>query len=647
MDARKMGENRMYRYTGPNGQVIESEEALEAGKILSEMKLTKSTVAAVVDGTELDLNVVIAHDAAVSPITTDTPEGIDIVRHSCCHLLAEAVTRLYPGTAPAIGPTIKDGFYYDMEFPAPISEADLPAIEKEMRKIAKRNVPVTRVRVPREEAIKLFTERKDPYKVEILEGITDDTVNIYKQDEYVDLCRGPHVPNTVHLKHFKLLSLAGAYWRGDEHNIMLTRIYGTAFNTQEELDAYITRMEEARRRDHRKLGRELDLFSLHNEGVGFPFFHPKGMVVMNKLMSFWRHLHFLNGYTEARTPQILNRDLWLQSGHWDHYRENMYFTTIDEIPHAIKPMNCPGGIIIYKTAKHSYRELPIRMGELGIVHRHELSGALHGLMRVRCFTQDDAHHFCTPEQIKDEVKLIMKLEDYVYTHVFGFKYHVELSTRPENSMGSDELWATAENALKETLEETGTPYVINPGDGAFYGPKIDFHLEDCIGRTWQCGTIQLDFTMPEKFEMTYVGADGKEHRPVMLHRTVMGSIERFMGILIENYAGVFPYWLAPVQVKLLPVSGDHLAYARGIMMKLQDMGVRVELDSRDEKLGRKIRDAQMEKIPYMLVIGDKEVESGTIAVRDRAKGDIGAMDFASFSALLSEQFDPEKENFRA
>ena len=647
MDARKMGENRMYRYTGPNGQVIESEEALEAGKILSEMKLTKSTVAAVVDGTELDLNVVIAHDAAVSPITTDTPEGIDIVRHSCCHLLAEAVTRLYPGTAPAIGPTIKDGFYYDMEFPAPISEADLPAIEKEMRKIAKRNVPVTRVRVPREEAIKLFTERKDPYKVEILEGITDDTVNIYKQDEYVDLCRGPHVPNTVHLKHFKLLSLAGAYWRGDEHNIMLTRIYGTAFNTQEELDAYITRMEEARRRDHRKLGRELDLFSLHNEGVGFPFFHPKGMVVMNKLMSFWRHLHFLNGYTEARTPQILNRDLWLQSGHWDHYRENMYFTTIDEIPHAIKPMNCPGGIIIYKTSKHSYRELPIRMGELGIVHRHELSGALHGLMRVRCFTQDDAHHFCTPEQIKDEVKLIMKLEDYVYTHVFGFKYHVELSTRPENSMGSDELWATAENALKETLEETGTPYVINPGDGAFYGPKIDFHLEDCIGRTWQCGTIQLDFTMPEKFEMTYVGADGKEHRPVMLHRTVMGSIERFMGILIENYAGVFPYWLAPVQVKLLPVSGDHLAYARGIMMKLQDMGVRVELDSRDEKLGRKIRDAQMEKIPYMLVIGDKEVESGTIAVRDRAKGDIGAMDFASFSALLSEQFDPEKENFRA
>ena len=647
MDARKMGENRMYRYTGPNGQVIESEEALEAGKILSEMKLTKSTVAAVVDGTELDLNVVIAHDAAVSPITTDTPEGIDIVRHSCCHLLAEAVTRLYPGTAPAIGPTIKDGFYYDMEFPSPISEADLPAIEKEMRKIAKRNVPVTRVRVPREEAIKLFTERKDPYKVEILEGITDDTVNIYKQDEYVDLCRGPHVPNTVHLKHFKLLSLAGAYWRGDEHNIMLTRIYGTAFNTQEELDAYITRMEEARRRDHRKLGRELDLFSLHNEGVGFPFFHPKGMVVMNKLMSFWRHLHFLNGYTEARTPQILNRDLWLQSGHWDHYRENMYFTTIDEIPHAIKPMNCPGGIIIYKTSKHSYRELPIRMGELGIVHRHELSGALHGLMRVRCFTQDDAHHFCTPEQIKDEVKLIMKLEDYVYTHVFGFKYHVELSTRPENSMGSDELWATAENALKETLEETGTPYVINPGDGAFYGPKIDFHLEDCIGRTWQCGTIQLDFTMPEKFEMTYVGADGKEHRPVMLHRTVMGSIERFMGILIENYAGVFPYWLAPVQVKLLPVSGDHLAYARGIMMKLQDMGVRVELDSRDEKLGRKIRDAQMEKIPYMLVIGDKEVESGTIAVRDRAKGDIGAMDFASFSALLSEQFDPEKENFRA
>lgn len=637
---------QMFKFAGPQGQVIES-EAAEAGKILSAMRLSKGALAAKVDETELDLNVVIDHDANIAPITADTPEGLDIIRHSTAHLLAEAVTRLYPGAVVAIGPTIKDGFYYDIEFPQPISESDLPAIEKEMRRIVKRAVPIKRERITREAAIQLFKERKDPYKLEILEGIKDDTVNVYWQDEYVDLCRGPHVPNTSHLKHFKLLSLAGAYWRGDEHNIMLTRIYGTAFNNQEELDAYIKRMEEARRRDHRKLGKELDLFSLHNEGVGFPFFHPKGMVVMNKLMSFWRRLHFLNGYTEVRTPQILNRELWLKSGHWDHYRENMYFTTIDDVPHAIKPMNCPGGIIIYKTSMHSYRELPLRMGELGIVHRHELSGALHGLMRVRCFTQDDAHHFCTPEQIKDEVKLIMKLEDYVYTHVFDFKYHVELSTRPENSMGSDELWATAEKALRETLEETNTPYVVNPGDGAFYGPKIDFHLEDCIGRTWQCGTIQLDFTMPEKFEMTYIGADGKEHRPVMLHRTILGSIERFMGILIENYAGAFPYWLAPVQVKLLPVSEDHLTYARDLMMKLQDINVRVEVDSRDEKLGRKIRDAQMEKIPYMLILGDKEVQSGSVSVRDRAKGDLGAMDFGAFTKLLSDQYDPEKENFRA
>ncbi|MBQ8090502.1 MAG: threonine--tRNA ligase [Pyramidobacter sp.] len=636
----------MFKYSGPEGQMLES-EALKAGDVLAAWKLGKGAIAALVDGKPVDLDVVVDHDAVVAPVVPESDEGLDIVRHSTAHLLAEAVCHLYPGAVVAIGPTIKDGFYYDIQFPEPISESDLPKIEKEMHKIAKRSVPLRRERIAREKAIELFTERKDPYKVEILNEITDDTVNVYWQDDYVDLCRGPHVPNTSYLKHFKLLSLAGAYWRGDEHNIMLTRIYGTAFNTAEELDAYITRMEEARRRDHRRIGKELDLFSLHTEGVGFPFFHPKGMVVMNKLMSFWRRLHTLNGYTEARTPQILNRDLWLQSGHWDHYRENMYFTTIDDIPHAIKPMNCPGGIIIYKTSMHSYRDLPIRMGELGIVHRHELSGALHGLMRVRCFTQDDAHHFCTPEQIKDEVKLIMKLEDYLYSHVFGFKYHVELSTRPENSMGSDELWAVAENALRETLEETGTAYVINPGDGAFYGPKIDFHLEDCIGRTWQCGTIQLDFTMPEKFDMTYIGADGKEHRPVMLHRTLMGSIERFMGILIENYAGVFPSWLAPVQVKLLAVSEDHMPYAREIAMKLQDMNVRVEIDSRDEKLGRKIRDAQMEKVPYMLVIGDKEVEGKTLAVRDRAKGDLGAMSFDAFAQLLSEQYDPEKENFRA
>ncbi len=635
----------MYKYSGPDGQILES-DALKAGEILAGMKLNKGAVAASIDGTAFDLDVLVEHDAQIAPIPANSDEGLDIVRHSTAHLLAEAVEHLYPGAKVAIGPTIKDGFYYDIQFPAPISDSDLPAIEKEMHKIAKRNIPLRRERLSKDDAIKLFKDRDDPYKLEILDGITDDSVNVYWQDDYVDLCRGPHVPNTSYLKHFKLMSVAGAYWRGDEHNIMLTRIYGTAFNSQEDLDAYITKMEEARRRDHRKLGKDLDLFSLHNEGVGFPFFHPKGMVMMNKLMSFWRHLHFLNGYTEVRTPQILNRDLWVQSGHWDHYRDNMYFTTIDEMPYAIKPMNCPGGIIIYKNKKHSYRELPIRMGELGIVHRHELSGALHGLMRVRCFTQDDAHHFCTPEQIKDEVKLIMKLDDYVYSHVLGFKYHVELSTRPENSMGSDELWATAENALRETLEETGTPYVINPGDGAFYGPKIDFHLEDCIGRTWQCGTIQLDFTMPEKFDMTYVGADGQEHRPVMLHRTILGSIERFMGILIENYAGVFPFWLAPVQAKLLVVSSDHVPYAREVLEKLQDLGIRAEIDDRDEKLGKKIRDAQMEKVPYMLVIGDKEVENKTLAVRDRAKGDLGSMSFDELAQLFASQYDPEKENFR-
>ena len=635
----------MFKYSGPDGQLFES-DAQEAGRILAGMKLDKGAIAALVDGKPVDLDVVVDHDAKVEPIVTSSEIGIDIVRHSTAHLMAEAVEHLYPGAKVAIGPTIKDGFYYDIQFPAPISDADLPGIEKEMHRIAKRNVPLRRERLAKEEAIKLFKDRDDPYKLEILDGITDPTVNVYWQDDYVDLCRGPHVPNTSYLKHFKLMSVAGAYWRGDEHNIMLTRIYGTAFNTQEELDAYITKMEEARRRDHRKIGKDLDLFSLHNEGVGFPFFHPKGMVIMNKLMSFWRHLHFLNGYTEVRTPQILNRELWIRSGHWDHYRENMYFTTIDDMPYAIKPMNCPGGIIIYKNSKHSYRELPIRMGELGIVHRHELSGALHGLMRVRCFTQDDAHHFCTPEQIKDEVKLIMKLDDYVYSHVFGFKYHVELSTRPENSMGSDELWETAEKALRETLEETKTPYVVNPGDGAFYGPKIDFHLEDCIGRTWQCGTIQLDFTMPEKFEMTYVGADGKEHRPVMLHRTILGSIERFMGILIENNAGSFPFWLAPVQAKILPVSADHVEYAMQTAEKLQNLGIRTEIDDRDEKLGRKIRDAQLEKVPYMLVIGDKEVSSNTIAVRDRSKGDLGSMNLESLSSLFAEQYDPEKENFR-
>ncbi len=620
---------------------------IKISEVFDQWGCLKNAVAAFVGEEEKDLNIVVEKDAVLRPITPDMPEGLDIIRHSSAHLLADAVTRLFPGAVPAIGPVIKDGFYYDIQFPQPISESDLPRIEKEMQRIVKKCVPLERISVTVPEAIQLFKERKDPYKVEILEGVTDPQVNVYWQDTYVDLCRGPHVPNTKFLRHVKLLSVAGAYWRGDEHNIMLTRIYGTTFDTAEGLETYLKRMEEAKKRDHRKIGKEMDLFSFHKEGIGFPFFHPKGMVVMNSLLDFWRRLHTLNGYSEARTPMILNRDLWVQSGHWDHYQQNMYFTTIDEMPCAIKPMNCPGGILIYKDRLHSYKEFPIRLAELGHVHRHEKTGELHGLMRVRSFTQDDAHHFCTPEQIKDEVKFIMALDDYVYSKVFGFKYHVELSTRPDNSIGSDELWATAEKALQETLEETNTPYVLNPGDGAFYGPKIDFHLEDCIGRTWQCGTIQLDFSMPEKFDMVYIGPDGKEHRPVMLHRTILGSIERFMGILIEQYAGAFPDWMAPVQVKILPVNESHVAYAKDLKDQLADRGHRVEIDLSDEKLGKKIRNAQVEKVPFMLVIGDKEVENKTVALRDRAEGDKGSVSQEQLFELLANQYDPKADNYRA
>lgn len=634
------------KYSGPDGKVYEGEPK-KISEIFDQWRCLKNAVAAWVgDEEQKDLNVIIDHDAVLTPITPASQEGIEIVRHSTAHLLADAVTRLFPGAIPAIGPVIKDGFYYDIQFPQPISDSDLSKIEQEMRRIAKRNIPLERIGVPVKEAIDLFKQRGNPYKVEILEAVPNDEVNVYWQKEYVDLCRGPHVPNTKFLKHFKLLSVAGAYWRGDEHNIMLTRIYGTAFDTAEELDGYIKRMEEARRRDHRRIGKEMDLFSFHREGIGFPFFHPRGMVVMNNLIEFWRHLHYINGYTEARTPMILNRDLWIQSGHWNHYEKNMYFTDIDEMPCAIKPMNCPGGILIYKERLHSYRELPIRLGELGHVHRHEKTGELHGLMRVRSFTQDDAHHFCLPEQIKDEVKFIMKLEDHVYRDIFGFKYHIELSTRPEKSIGSDELWEVAEKALQETLEETGTPYVLNPGDGAFYGPKIDFHLEDCIGRTWQCGTIQLDFSLPEKFEMVYIGPDGKEHRPVMLHRTILGSIERFMGILIEQYAGAFPFWLAPVQIKMLPVGEGHIEYAQNLREELMDQGYRVEVDASDEKLGKKIRNAQVEKVPFMLVIGDKEVENDAVALRDRSEGDKGQISRQELFNLMAAQPNPIRENYR-
>lgn len=588
-----------------------------------------------------------ANAEGVEYIMPESEAGLEILRHSCAHLMAQAVERLYPGTHFGIGPAIKDGFYYDIDLGnnAVITENDLAAIEAEMRKISAQAEIITREDLTCDDALNLFKD--DPYKTELISELKEQGVShvsVYKQGEYKDLCRGPHVPDTSYIKHFKLLSVAGAYWRGSEKNKMLTRIYGTAFASQDELKQYLKRIEEAKLRDHRKLGRELDLFSLHEEGPGFPFFHPKGMAVMNTLIDFWRREHLKRGYTEIRTPQILDRELWIRSGHWDHYRENMYFTEIDEKPFAIKPMNCPGSILVYKTQLRSYRDLPMRLAELGVVHRHERSGVLHGLMRVRCFTQDDAHTYITPEQIRSEVMNIMNLDKYFYTNVFGFKYSVELSTRPEDSMGTDEQWNKAEAALRSALEETGTPYTINPGDGAFYGPKIDFHLEDCIGRTWQCGTIQLDFQMPGRFGVSYIGEDGAEHTPVLIHRVVFGSVERFMGILIEHYAGAFPFWLAPVQIQIIPIANDeasgHLAYAKELKAQFMNTGLRVEIDARDEKLGRRIRDAQLQKVPYMIVLGDKETQNKEVAVRERSKGDLGSMSVEKFKELLAAEFNP-------
>ncbi len=630
----------MYDLKEPGGKTLQLEGGT-AGEALKQLGLRKGAIAARLNGRLVDLFHPLDEGGEIEAVSADSEEGIDILRHSAAHLMAQAVEELYPGTKYGVGPSIRDGFYYDMEIPGGITEEDLPRIEKEMRRLAKRSIPVERREMSKEEAIDYFrNEKDDQYKVEIISELEDDHVSLYFQGGYADLCRGPHVPDTSWVKHFRLLSLAGAYWRGDENNVMLTRVYGTAFPNGEELDAYLHRLEEAKKRDHRRLGKELDLFSLQPEGPGFPFFHPKGMVIMNCLTDFWRKEHVKRGYCEIHTPMILNRDLWIRSGHWDHYRENMYFTEIDDSPYAIKPMNCPGGMLVYKTQIRSYRDLPLRMAELGMVHRHERSGVLHGLMRVRCFTQDDAHLYCRPDQVKDEIIGIMNLCDFIYKEVFGFKYSIELSTRPENSMGSEDQWDIAETALKQALEESGTEYRLNPGDGAFYGPKIDFQLEDSIGRTWQCGTIQLDFQMPEKFDLTYIGSDGKEHRPVMLHRTVLGSLERFFGILIENFAGAFPYWIAPVQVRILPVSSDFVEYAAKVAEELRSSGVRVEVDSRDEKLGKKIRDAQTQKIPYMAVVGEKEKESGGVAPRERTRGDLGAMSIARFRELLAEEYSP-------
>ncbi len=557
--------------------------------------------------------------------------------HSTSHIMAQAVKRLFPETKLAIGPAIKDGFYYDFDSEHSFTPDDLTAIEAEMKKIVKENYRFERTEISREEAIAYFKEKGEIYKVELIEDLPEDAViSIYQDGEFVDLCAGPHIYATGEVKAIKLLSLAGAYWRGNEKNKMLQRIYGISFPKQQLLDEYLKRIEEAKKRDHRKLGTELDLFTIMDEGPGFPFFLPKGMVLRNQLEDYWREIHRKWGYQEIKTPMILSRSLWEQSGHWDHYKENMYFTKIDDADYAIKPMNCPGGILVYKNKMHSYRELPLRYGELGLVHRHEMSGALHGLMRVRCFTQDDAHIFMLPEQIKEEIKGVIQLVDSVY-RLFGFPYHIELSTRPENAMGDLAIWEIATQALRDAVEEMGIPYKVNEGDGAFYGPKLDFHLEDSIGRTWQCGTIQLDFQMPEKFDLAYIGEDNQKHRPVMIHRVVFGSIERFIGILTEHFAGAFPLWLAPVQVRVLNISEKQEDYAKEVEQKLKDAGFRVESDLRNEKIGYKIREAQGQKIPYMFVIGDKEMEAGSVAVRKRGQGDIGAQNVEDMIAQMQQE----------
>jgi len=609
--------------------------------VVSELsqRLAKEAVAAKLNGKLVDLCTPIEEDSELQVVTFDMPEAQEVYRHSTSHIMAQAVQRLYPDVKFGIGPSIQDGFYYDFDLEETFGPEELQAIEKEMEKIIKEDHEFRRRELSREEAIKYFTEHNQPYKVELIRDLPEDAViSIYDQGEFVDLCAGPHVPSTGKIKAIKLLSSAGAYWRGNEHNPMLQRIYGTSFPKKSLLEDYLKKVEEAKKRDHRKLGPQLDLFSMHDEAPGFPFFHAKGMIVRNLLEDFWREEHRKAGYEEVKTPIVLRRELWENSGHWDHYKENMYFTKVDEADFALKPMNCPGGMLLYKTKQRSYRDLPLRVCELGLVHRHEMSGVLHGLMRVRAFTQDDAHLYVLPSQIKDEIIGVMNLIDKFYT-LFGFNYRVELSTKPEKAMGSDEDWERATEALREAVEATGRPYVVNEGDGAFYGPKLDFHLEDCIGRTWQCGTIQLDFQMPEKFDLTYIGADGEKHRPVMLHRTVYGSIERFIGILIEHYAGAFPTWLAPVQAIVLPISEKHLEYAQAVKQSLENNGIRVEVDSRNEKVGYKIREAEMQKIPYMLVVGDNEAGNGTVSVRKQKEGDKGAFALEEFLNMIKKEID--------
>lgn len=631
----------MIKITLPDGSVRECEKGTKIYDIASGISegLARNALCAGLNGKLTGLDTPVEEDAELRIYTFKDEEGREVYRHTTSHILAQAVKNIYPTVKLAIGPAIKDGFYYDFEFKTPITQEDFPKIEAEMQRIIKANLPLVRKELSRQEAEALFRKFAEDYKIELLSAIPEgETVSTYTQGEFTDLCRGPHLSSTGKVKAFKLTSVAGAYWRGDSKNKMLTRIYGTCFDKKADLEAYITRMEEAKKRDHRKLGKELDLYDILPEGPGFPFFYPKGMVLRNILENFWREEHIKAGYVEIKTPMILNRDLWYRSGHWDHYKDNMYGVKIDDEDYAIKPMNCPGGMLVYKRSLHSYRDLPIRMGELGLVHRHELSGALHGLMRVRCFTQDDAHIFMTPEQTESEIIGVVKLIDKFYK-VFGFKYSVELSTRPQDFMGSVEQWDKATEALKSALNKLKQPFTVNEGDGAFYGPKIDFHLEDCIGRTWQCGTIQLDFQMPERFDLTYTGSDGEKHRPVMIHRVVFGSIERFMGILTEQYAGAFPMWLSPVQVKVLSLTERTAEKCLEIAEQLREKGFRVETDNRNEKIGMKIREAQLEKVPYMLVIGDRDVEQEVVSVRDRKQGDLGAMKLEAFMEKIKKQVE--------
>ncbi len=618
---------------GSSKEYAQSMSVIDIAKDISE-GLARVATAGEVDGEVVDLRTVIDKDCELNILTFNDEKGKGAFRHTTSHIMAQAIKRLYPDTKLAIGPSIEDGFYYDIDRETPLVAEDLEKIEAEMKKIVKEDLPIKQYTMPRSEAIAYFKEKDEPYKVELIEDLPEDSViSFYSQGEFTDLCAGPHLMSTKPVKAFKLTSLAGAYWRGSEKNKMLQRVYGTSYPKKAELDEYLHMMEEAKKRDHRKLGKELGLFMMREEGPGFPFFLPKGMELKNQLLDYWREIHKKAGYVEISTPIMLSRHLWETSGHWDHYKDNMYTTVIDDEDFAIKPMNCPGGILVYESEPRSYRDLPLRMGELGLVHRHEKSGQLHGLMRVRCFTQDDAHIFMTPEQVRDEIKGVVKLINEVYS-LFGFKYHVELSTRPEDSMGSDEDWNMATEALRGALDDLGLPYVVNEGDGAFYGPKIDFHLEDSIGRTWQCGTIQLDFQLPLRFNLEYTGADGEKHRPIMIHRVIFGSIERFIGILIEHFAGAFPTWLAPVQVKVLPISDKYMDYAQKVLDELNNSGVRAEIDTRAEKIGYKIREAQMKKIPYMLVVGAKEEEDGLVSVRSRFEGDEGQKTLADFLAAI-------------